>query len=565
MAYKPLPIGVDDFEVLRTKGYYYVDKTLLIKELLDKKGEVTLFTRPRRFGKTLNMSMLRYYFELAEESRQPLFTDLKILKQGDEYTAHMGAYPVVMITLKSAKQKDFSASYQKITEEIGREFRRHKILLQSDALDSVQKEKFSGIMEGKASVPDYTGSLKFLSEVLMEHYGKKAIVLIDEYDVPLEHAYFSGFYDEMAVFIHSLFEEALKSNPFLEFSVITGCLRISKESIFTGLNNLKVNTILSANYDEYFGFLQTEVDAMAAFYGMADEKSMALLKEWYDGYTFGTKEVYNPWSIINHIDTALADRKHAWPAPYWANTSSNNIVKSLIERADLSTKEELEQLIAGGLIEKQVHEDITYEDIEKSEDNLWNFLFFTGYLKLCGRRPAGEAMYITMAIPNLEIRYIYKNKIMDWFREQLMGKSLEELYGSIVSEDAVGFQSELTRLLRESISFYDNKEAFYHGFLLGLLERMDGYAVWSNRESGDGRYDIILKSPDVEKPLLVFELKAPDTYQGLEKAAEAAVLQIRDRRYGEEFLRDGYTEKICYGIAFYKKNCRIKVEHVDIM
>lgn len=564
MAFKPLPIGVDDFEKLRTNGYYYVDKTLLIKELLDKKGEVNLFTRPRRFGKTLNISMLKCFFEKTEADRAALFSGLKIMGAGEEYLVHMGAYPVITLSLKSARQEDFETSYEKIADAIAGEFRRHKFLLVSDKLDEIQKEQYLQLLDGRAKRSDYTAALKFLSEVLSQHYGKKAIILIDEYDVPLEQAYFAGYFDKMSYFVRSLFEEGLKSNPFMEFAVITGCLRITKESIFTGLNNLKMNSILSANYDEYFGFLQSEVDEMARFYGILDEGDMAVFKEWYNGYTFGSKEVYNPWSVINHMEAMYVDRAHPWPSPHWANTSSNRIIRNLVERADLSTKEELERLIAGETIEKPIHEDITYDDIYRSEDNLWNFLFFTGYLTMCGRRAVGGTQYVTMVIPNNEVRYIYKTKVLDWLREQLQEKNMKDFYHSILTADSVGFQEELTRILRESISFYDNKEAFYHGFLLGILERMDDYVVSSNQESGDGRYDIMLKSPDVRKPVIIFELKTADSYGGMEAAAHKAVTQIYEKHYGEGLRRDGYSSLLCYGTAFYKKNCWAVVERCQI-
>ena len=564
MAFKPLPIGVDDFEKLRAKGYYYVDKTLLIKELLDKKGEVNLFTRPRRFGKTLNMSMLKCFFEKAEEDRSGLFAGLKIMEAGEGYLAHRGIYPVIALSLKSTGQEDYETSFEKIVDAIAGEFRRHKFLLCSDILDAAQKDRYLQIMNGRAKRSDYTAALRFLSEVLNQYYGNKTIILIDEYDVPLEQAYFSGYYDKMSFFIRSFFEEGLKSNPFLEFAVITGCLRITKESIFTGLNNLKTNSILSANYDEYFGFLQSEVDEMSKFYGIEDEKAADVIKEWYNGYTFGTKQVYNPWSVVNHMETLYVDRSHAWPSPHWANTSSNRIIRTLVERADLSTKEELEQLIAGGTIEKPIHEDITYDDINKSEDNLWNFLFFTGYLTMCGRRSAGGIQYIAMSIPNAEVLYIYKVKILDWFRERIQDKNLSGFYSSILAADVGEFQMELTQMLRESISFYDNKEAFYHGFLIGLLERIEDYAVSSNQESGDGRYDIMVKSPDIKKAVMIFELKAADSYSGMETAAQAAIAQIKEKRYGAELGRDGYTSLLCYGIAFYKKNCWIVMERSQI-
>lgn len=558
MALKPLPIGVDDFEKLIQSNYYYIDKTLLIKELLDRRGEVNLFTRPRRFGKSLNLSMLKCFFETTAEPARELFSGLGIMNQGEDYLKYMGAYSVISISLKSTKQKDFQSSYKKIVEAISEEYRRHKYLLQNENVDT---ERYIKIMNGTAEPTDITYSLKFLSEVLYGYHGRKAIILIDEYDVPLEHAYFSGYYDQMSPFIRSLFEEGLKSNPFMEFSVITGCLRITKESIFTGLNNLKINSILSASYDEYFGFLQPEVDTMAMYYGIQEESARVLIKEWYDGYTFGLKAVYNPWSVINYVESVYVN-KQALPVPYWANTSSNKIVRTLVERAELSAKEELEQLIGGGTIEKPIHEDITYEDIEKSENNLWNFLFFTGYLKMCSQRLIGDTIYVTMAIPNTEIRYIYKSKILDWFQERLKEKNLRGFYDSIVAADVIKFQEELTNLLRESISFYDNKETFYHGFLLGLLERIDGYAISSNQESGDGRYDIMLKSPDIKKAAIIFELKVAGSYKNIMAEAQRAIRQINERHYGEELGCDGYSAIICFGIAFYKKNCAIvKEEH----
>lgn len=567
MAFKPLPIGVDDFEKLIKNGYYYVDKTLLIKELLDKKGEVNLFTRPRRFGKTLGLSMIRCFFENVGDdegnlANRNLFQGLRILEAGETYTDEMNRYPVISLSLKSAKQPEWELAYGCLKEEIGREYFRHRKVMAS--LDtSEQRRRYEAIMNQQGNRQDFITSIRFLCDCLYQHYGQHVIILIDEYDVPLENSYFEGFYEEMIGFIRSVFESALKSNPGLEFAVITGCLRITKESIFTGLNNLKMNSILSANYDEYFGFLQEEVNQMADFYGIEANADMAVFKDWYDGYTFGTKEVYNPWSVINQMEAMYVDRVHAWPSPHWANTSSNRIVKTLVERAELSTKDQLEQLIEGGTIEKPIHEDITYEDIEKSEDNLWNFLFFTGYLTMCGRRAIGGTPYVTMTIPNDEVRYIYKTKILDWFWERMQERNLQNFYDSIARGNAAVFQKELTQLLRESISFYDNKEAFYHGFMLGLLERVDGYAVSSNQESGDGRYDIMLKSPDITCPVLLFELKISDSYHGLEAAAQSALAQMEMRHYGEGIRRDGYSAILYYGVAFYKKNCFVLKKSVD--
>lgn len=557
MEFKPLPIGVDDFKKLIEQGYYYVDKTLLIKELLDKKGEVNLFTRPRRFGKSLSVSMLKCFFEMGSDTPADYFKDLKIMKQGARYLEHMGIYPVINLSLKSSRQPDYDGNYHELKEAVSGEYRRHIEVLSCDKLDLVQKERYRCIMNGTANSLTYSGSLSFLSEVLYQCYQKKAIILIDEYDVPLENAYFGGFYNRMADFIRIFFEKAFKSNPFLEFAVITGCLRVTKESIFTGLNNLKINSILSASFDENFGFLQKEVDDMVGVYGLGKQE-LSVMKNWYDGYLFGSSEVYNPWSLLNHIEAVCVNRQYALPMPHWANTSSNNIIRKLVDQADLSAREELECLIEGGTIEKPVHEDITYEDIEKSDDNLWNFLFFTGYLKMCSRRLIGDTIYVTLAIPNLEVRYIYKNKILAWFDQKLKEKDLTPLYRAMIQGDTETLQDELSAILRETVSFYDNKEAFYHGFLLGLLERLKDYAVSSNRESGDGRYDIMVKSPDVKRPAILFELKASDTFKSMETDSEKAIEQMISRHYGEELRLDGYEHLIYYGIAFYKKNCVIK-------
>lgn len=390
MIFQPLPIGIDDFSKLRNDGYYYVDKSLFIKDLLDKKGIANLLARPRRFGKSLNMSMLQCFFEntgdAAQNSRNAmLFQGLKIMDAGALYTSHMGQYPVISLTLKSAKQPTWDLSYGCLKEEIGKEYRRHQELLGMLELPE-EKRRYFDIMNQQGSLQDYTTSLSFLSECLNKKYHSPVIILIDEYDVPLENAYFSGFYEQMVPFIRSVLESSLKGNPNLAFAVMTGCLWITKESIFTGLNNLEMISILNASYDEYFGFTQSEVDQMLEFYQLTEKRQE--LCEWYDGYRFGNAEVYNPWSVTNHIKALKID-PNTFPRPYWANTSSNSIVRSLVERADTSVRAELEKLIAGQTIEKPVHEDITYDGIYDSENNLWNFLFFTGYLKMVSR-PDGD-------------------------------------------------------------------------------------------------------------------------------------------------------------------------------
>lgn len=381
MNRKPLPVGIDDFEKLITEGYYYVDKTNLIRDLLDMKGEVNLFTRPRRFGKTLSVSMLRLFFENTGEEEKnrrnrALFDGMNISKCGAKYQEKMTAYPVISLSLKSGRQPDFELAMVSLRRQIANEFRRHEWI--ASGLGDLE-DRYRRIMSEDTGIEDYMDSLAFLSQCLFKAYRKKCIILLDEYDVPLENAYFEGFYNQMISFIRSLFESALKSNPYLEFAVITGCLRVTKESIFTGLNNLEIMSILNAGYDEYFGFTQQEMDEMLEYYHREAARENITL--WYNGYRFGNMEVYNPWSVINYVKALCVDPR-AFPSPYWANTSSNGIVRTLVERANLSVKNDIESLIGGGVIEKIVHEDITYEDIDQSDENLWSFLLFTGYLSI---------------------------------------------------------------------------------------------------------------------------------------------------------------------------------------
>lgn len=563
MAYKPLPIGIDDFEKIITKEYYYVDKTLLIKDILDKNGEAILFTRPRRFGKTLNLSMLRYYFEkpLDGNSRKELFQGLKIMESGERYTKEQGQYPVITLTLKSAKQPTWNMAHASLIDDIAREYKRHESVLLSETISDIDKERFLNIRNRKAESVEYAKSLLFLSECLSQVYDKKVIILIDEYDVPLEHAYYSGFYDEMVGFIRSLFESALKTNPYLEFSVISGCLRISKESIFTGLNNLKIISILAKDYDEHFGFVEEEVKQMLQYYHC--ESKMDVMKRWYNGYLFGDVEVYNPWSVINFMESLCAT-KDAFPTATWSNTSSNSIVRDLIYKASDTVRDEIELLTTGATIEKKVHEDITYEDIYSSEDNLWNFLLFTGYLKQVSIRMEEDERYVTMSIPNTEVRSIYQNQIQNWFRDKIEVEDLTKLYDAMLSGKQAEFQQEIIKQLRQTISYMDGKEAFYHGFLLGLMANLKGYRVRSNREAGDGRYDICIYNLDETIPPVVLELKVSNGFKEMEADSLKALKQIDEKRYDAELVEDGYTQTIRFGIAFYKKNCRISVERHDL-
>ena len=555
MGWIPLPIGVENFEDLIQTGYYFVDKTLFIRELIDMKGKVNLFTRPRRFGKTLNMSMLRYFFEMGKADNAELFQGMKIMDAGEEYLAHMGKYPVISISLKSMKQPAYDDAFYCLQEELAREFKRHDELLPGLPYEEDRK-KYLRFIGRKAEPKEYLDSLKFLSECLFQCYGRKSVILIDEYDVPLENAYFSGFYDKMVSVIRALFESALKTNDNLEFAVITGCLRISKESIFTGLNNLKIMSITSRTYAEHFGFTPEEVEQILRDYGLED--NLKIVKQWYDGYRFGESEVYNPWSVINYVDSCYHDKK-AFAKPYWSNTSSNSIVKNLIEQADISVKQEIERLIEGGTIEKPIHEDITYDDMNSTQDNLWNFLFFTGYLKKISERQEGETIYMEMAIPNSEVRYVYKNAVLRWFEERTEKKELKPLYESLLNGKADELAEILSENLMETISFYDYQESYYHGFLAGMLKNIGNYIVQSNRESGNGRPDILVRYPSVRGKAVIIEIKVSKTYQGMEEKCDEALNQIEEQKYEEALRQEGYRDILKYGVAFYRKECMVKL------
>ena len=556
MTWIPLPIGVENFEDLRRNGYYFVDKTLFIKELLDMKGKVNLFTRPRRFGKTLNMSMLRYFFETGKADNSELFQGLKIMDEGEKYLIHMGQYPVISISLKSMKQPVYEDAFYSLQEELAGEFKRHDELLSRLPYEA-DREKYLRFIGRKAEPKEYLGSLKFLSECLFRFYGRKAVILIDEYDVPLENAYFSGFYDRMVSVIRALFESALKTNDYLEFAVVTGCLRISKESIFTGLNNLNVVSITSDSFAEHFGFVPEEVEQMLKDYGL--EENLETVRQWYDGYRFGETEVYNPWSVINYVNSCYRDKK-AFAKPYWSNTSSNSIVRNLVEHADISAKQEIEALIEGGTITKPIHEDITYDDMDSTQDNLWNFLFFTGYLKKIREEQDGETIRMEMAIPNSEVRYVYKNAVLRWFEEKTDQKELSPLYESILNGDPEKMAEILSENLMETISFYDYQESYYHGFLAGMLKNIGNYIVQSNRESGNGRPDILLKYPSVRGKAVIIEIKISKTYQGLEEKCDEALRQIEEQNYEEALREEGYQDILKYGVAFYKKECMAKMQ-----
>lgn len=564
---KPLPIGVDNFEKMITQGYYYVDKTLFIKELLDLKGEVNLFTRPRRFGKTLNLSMLRYFFEDtgdAEKNAQNkrLFDGLKIMDEGESYTSLMGQFPVMNLTLKAAKQENFETAYYMVQKEIAVEFERHRSLVEQGKGMLARKdyEGFCAIAEECAEEKAVRNSLQLFSRCMYKVTGRNTVILLDEYDVPLENAYFRGFYDKMVGFIRSLFESGLKTNDYLQFAVITGCLRISKESIFTGLNHLRIVSVLDKKYSEHFGFTEPEVWQMMGHYGVGSR--FPTMKEWYDGYAFGNTEVYNPWSVINFLSDVCADIQ-AFPRPYWINTSSNDIIKDMVAGADRETKGQIEMLLDGGTLDIQVHEEITYGDMHSNGENLWNFLYFTGYLTKESEYFKESAIFLRVRIPNVEVRSIYQSTIMGWLREKIKKEDFRGLYRAMEEGDAGRMGELLAGQLFQTISFYDSAENFYHGFLAGILSQSENYLVKSNRESGNGRSDIMVKSPSLRGRSFILELKVSGSIDELEEDAEKALQQIYDKKYMEELRAEGYKKIDCYGVSFYRKDCEVRFGKVS--
>ena len=560
---KQIAIGVEDFKKIIDKDGYFVDKTLMIQSLIESQAMVTLFMRPRRFGKTLNQFMIRRFFE-DERTRSGeridngyLFDGLKVTACGEEVLQHQQQYPVIFLSLKSAKQPNFEEAYKKICRALAEEFRRHQYLLEGNSLADDQKIMFQKIMAEQADYSAYNDALKFLSECLWQYHGKNTIILIDEYDVPLENAYLEGFYDRMIQFIRSLFESALKTNPYLEKSVITGCLRISKESIFTGLNNLETDSVLHTRYADSFGFTEDEVKAMLAYYDLAAE--LPEVKRWYDGYLFNETEIYNPWSILKYVNDRK-DKVTKFALPYWSNTSSNSIVREMVGEADEMAKADLETLINDGTIEKPVHEDITYGDIHQSQDNLWNFLFFTGYLKKISERKdeSGETLYLTMAIPNTEIKTIYKNSIAYWFEQRIKQTDRSPLVRALETGDCEAVEDFINHQLVDTISYYGYAENFYHGFMAGLLVNIGGYLVRSNRESGNGRPDIVMTESKFRGRAMILELKIAGSIAEMEAACDRALAQIEAQHYAEPFITEGYPEVKKYALSFCKKECMVK-------
>lgn len=559
MKHKPLPIGIEDFKRLVDNEYYFIDKTLMIKELLENKETVNLFTRPRRFGKTLNMSMLQRFFEATEKSNAYLFDGLKIAAY-PEYMAYQGQYPVISISLKSMKQASYTDAFYMYKNLIAKEYEKHKIILESNQILDSEKEVFQNIMEQRADQNVYLNSIRTLSDILAKYYEKNVIILIDEYDVPLENAYHEGFYDDMTNLIRSCFESALKTNPSLEFAVLTGCLRVSRESIFTGLNNLKTYSITKNKFSQYFGFTQAEMQEILQTFSL--EQYAETIAKWYDGYRFGLTEIYNPWSVLNCIDSYLQNDMVACE-PYWSNTSSNRIVKRLIEESNERTKSMVEELINGTPIHTQIFEDVTYGTIDVNQDYIWSFLLFTGYLKIISCETVGDETYYDMVIPNVEIKSIYKNTIRSWFIDHINRDSRTDILESVIHADAEKLEDLLCTWLTNTISCFDEQENYYHGFVTGLVSGFNGYMVVSNRESGNGRFDLVVKQRSRWHHAAILEFKVVEKYNQMTKACEDALRQIEEKDY-EASLRDEQYENIAkLGICFCQKRCRVKSGGVD--
>ena len=552
---KIIPIGISDYKEMLDYNYYYVDKTSMLKDIIDFRCKVSLFTRPRRFGKTLNLSMIKYFFEKTEEDNSYLFKDKKIWQFGERYQQHQGKYPVISLTFKDAKMNTWDETYNSLIKTLSSEYKRHEYLL-NIIKDENEKNTFIKIMNQQASFADYASSMKNLCMYLEKYHNQKPIVLIDEYDVPLQNSYLRGFYDEAINFIRALLQEVLKDNTSLEFAVMTGCLRISKESIFTGLNNLNINSILDVQYSEHFGFMQDEVDEMLKYYGLEEQREK--IKEWYDGYRFGVQDIYNSWSILKYIDDVNNNNKKQ-PEAYWVNTSGNDIVKKLIKNADNITKNEIETLINEGTIEKTLNANITYNELDENTENIWSMLFFTGYLTYTKERRIDErTSCYELKIPNEELLYIYENIVRNWFEEKVKEKDFSNLYQSLIKGDEEGLRREINKFLIENISFYDAGENFYHGILLGIFGRMKDYVIYSNMESGLGRSDIILQPIDDRDVAIIIEIKVTKDIEEIENKCEEALEQIENKQYETLLKKQGFRNIMKYGIAFFKKICFVK-------
>ena len=552
-----LPVGIENFEEIRRNQYYYIDKTKLIEQLFDSLGKVSLFTRPRRFGKTLNMSMLKSFFEIGTDTS--LFDGLYISENKELCKQHLGQYPVIFLSLKDVEGLSFSEAKRRCIQLIKREAERFYGLKNSERLLDIDKKNYCRLLDMTVQEEDsdiVSSSIKMLSALLYKHYGKKTVILIDEYDVPLDKAFQHGYYKEMVHFIRGLLGEALKTNDSLAFAVLTGCLRVSKESIFTGLNNFKILSITDTRFDEQFGFTDTEVRTLLSDYQMEDR--FAEVKEWYDGYHFGNADVYCPWDVVNFVDRAKDDRE-ARPEAYWINTSGNDLVKRFIDKANKTTKSEIECLINGEAIEKELRLELTYEEIDQSIENLWSVLFTTGYMTQTGRPKDGAYRLI---IPNREVQEFFRLQINEWFKKSIFSNTecLTAFWKAFEEGDTEGVEQYLNRILSNSISVFDTKarkeekESSYHNLLVGILTGNADWLVKSNVEAGEGFADIIVETDDPDAGIVV-ELKYTKNFDELKAASLKALDQIRDRRYQEYLLNDDRKNIRLYGIAFCKKRC----------
>lgn len=551
MAWPKISVGSSDFAEYRKGDYYYVDKTGLIEELLKTPGiKVTLITRPRRFGKTMNMSMLAEFFDIRKDSR-PIFSGLKIADNKELCEAWMNQWPVIHVTFRSVFGSCFKDAYSMIEAVIAELYKQHIYLLENPEMMVYDREIFDRIAGKKASGEEIKNSLLFLTRLLGQYYGKTVILLIDEYDVPLAKASDKGYYEEMLYVIRGILQ-ALKDNPFLHLAVVTGCLRIAKESIFTGTNNFITDTISDNRLDEFFGFTQEEVDRILA--DTQNNSHSQEIKNWYDGYRFGSIDVYSPWDVMNHINALCLDPQ-AMPRSYWRNTSDNAIIRSFIDQAENDTIKQFEILLSGDKISQKIEEDLTYDYLHASAENLWSILYLTGYLT--GTEKEERRQEWNLWIPNLEIREIFEDTVIKWFHDSARLWERKALFHAVWERDEEKLTEEMTKLLRKTISYHDYKEDFYHAFLAGIFAGA-GYIVKSNREHGDGRSDVVVQDYDGNR-IAVFEVKYSRRLEDLPYDCERAIKQIDVRRYGEEFAED-YSTVICYGIAFYRKRCMVKVK-----
>ncbi len=556
MATKKLPLGVDSFEKLRQENFYYIDKSMLISDLLNGWGEVNLFTRPRRFGKTLNMSMLKSFFEIGSDPK--LFDGLAIIQDEKLCSEYQGKFPVVFISLKDLDGLTYQEAEDGLAMVIMQEARRLRFLLESPSLNESEAKSYRALMDGDFNLVSLQSSLKMLTSLLNAHYGQKVILLIDEYDVPLDKAYQNGYYREMLNLIRTMFSSALKTNDSLYFAVMTGCLRVSKESIFTGLNNLKVHSISDERFDEYFGFTETEVHELLEAYGLEEHQSV--FKEWYDGYHFGDQDVYCPWDVLNYAYDLVSSPK-AQPQTYWLNTSGNDKVRRLIEMADTGTAQmEIEDLIAGQTIRKELNDQLTHEEVEKDIRNLWSLLFMTGYLTMAGT-PNGKVY--ELAIPNREVRQIFMQQVLTWFNNRVsVDGGLTELYTAFETGDAAKIEQILNQKLLDTISYHDSYESFYHGFLMALLSSCAEWYAVSNAESGKGRSDIKVERKDRKLGFIV-EVKHTKDECNMETMCEGAFEQIVDKQYIAPLKRIKVRDIWLYAITFCDKECRVFAQHYE--